>query len=59
MSPDRLEIVRAVLNGQLSAEYITDSEMVEVEETVMDLICIQKMEEGKIVFSSVENGMLN
>jgi hypothetical protein len=59
MSPERVDIIRAVISGRLSEDYITPTELVEVGETVMDMICLKKMEEGFSVFSHVEHGRLN
>ena len=38
---------------------MTDIEFLEFELNLMDIILEKKMDEGKIVFSEVENGLLN
>lgn len=38
---------------------LTDEELLEVEEMVMELILTKKMKEGKIVFSGTESALLN
>lgn len=36
---DREMIVQAVLDGVLSADYITEEELFDLEETVFELVC--------------------
>lgn len=38
---------------------MSPDELLEVELNLMDLVLEKKMDEGKIVFSEVENGLLN
>lgn len=38
---------------------MSDVELLEFELNLMDLVLEKKMDEGKIVFSEVENGLLN
>jgi len=54
MRKDRILVVKAVLEGQLSADYLTEKELKEVEYRVHNLIMEKQMEElqaaGKTVF---------
>lgn len=63
MTPERQEIAMAVINGQLSADHLTWEEVEEIERRVYDLIIERELEKasesGKIVFSGVEQGVLN
>lgn len=38
---------------------LNDIELIELQLDLMDIILEKKMDEGKIVFSEVENGLLN
>ena len=45
------------LDARLQA--MSDEELLEFELNIMDLVLEKKMNENKIVFSEVENGLLN
>lgn len=63
MTPERQAIARAVLEGLMSPDALTMDELRYIEDTVNELIgekILQKsIDEGKIVFIGVENGVLN
>ena len=63
LSIERQEIANAVLQGILPAESLTMDELEYIERVVNDIVeekILQKcMDQGKIVFSEVENGRLN
>ena len=60
---ERQEIANAVLQGILPADSLTMDEIEYIERVVNNLVeekILQKsMDQGKIVFSEVENGRLN
>jgi hypothetical protein len=60
---ERQEIATAVLEGILPADSLTMEEIEYIERVVNELVeekILQKsMDQGKIVFSEVENGRLN
>ena len=63
LSIERQEIANAVLEGILPADSLTMDEIEYIERVVNNLVeekILQKsMDQGKIVFSEVENGRLN
>mgnify|MGYP003351494406 CR=1 FL=1 len=63
MTEDRQLVAIAVLNGELGAEYLSEEEVAEIQERVMDLVMehelIRAQERGKAVFLGVEDGYLN
>jgi hypothetical protein len=63
MNEERQAVVKAVLDGVMSADALTMDELVYIENLVNELIgekILQKsLDEGKIVFIGVENGVLN
>lgn len=55
MTEDRQAVVLAVLKGELDASYITDAELLELEEAVMAAIVAKKQQSGSIAFSGVDS----
>lgn len=62
MNEERLMVVQAVLDGQIGAEYLTHSELSEIEIRVQEFCMQQEMdaaaERGCSVFDGVEGGDL-
>jgi hypothetical protein len=62
ISEAREMVIRAVLNGQLSADYLTLDEVQEVEELAFDLAMEKQLEqamlEGKAVFWGLDGDPL-
>lgn len=60
MTEDRALVMQAVLNGKLSEDYLTDSEIDEIQILAIDLVLEQAMleaeERGCIVFSGMDGG---
>jgi chromosome condensin MukBEF complex kleisin-like MukF subunit len=63
MSSERIAIAENVLSGKLPPDSLTMEELKYIEKRVYELveekILTKKMNENKIVFSEVENGLLN
>lgn len=55
MTDDRIAVMRAVLEGKLSADYVTWDEIREVEEIVMNLIIDERVQNNPAVFSGMDN----
>ena len=51
MNTDRVLVAKAVFAGQLPVRYLTDAELVEVGEELMEIAMEKKVLEGKMVFS--------
>ena len=49
---DRSLIVRAVLQGQIDANHLLDSDLLDLELQTMDLVSDEKLRQGYIVFSA-------
>ena len=47
------------LEFEARLQAMSEAELVDVQLRLMDLILAKKMDENKIVFSEVENGLLN
>ena len=54
MTEDRIEVMQAVLRGELSADNVTMAEINELEDLVMDAIIAKKLEDNPMVFSGIE-----
>lgn len=48
---DRSLVVRAVLQGQIAADNLLDSDLLDLELRTMELIADEKLHQGYIVFS--------
>jgi hypothetical protein len=55
MTKDRQAVVLAVLKGELDESHITDEELLELEEALMDAIVAKKQQAGFIAFSGVDS----
>ena len=54
MTEDRIEVMQAVLRGEVSAELVTMEEIRELEECIMDAIIAKKAESNACVFSGMD-----
>jgi hypothetical protein len=63
MNPKRIAVIQAALRGEISASNLTMEELVELEAVVQNLVTDRILEkamaDGKIVFSGVDQGVLN
>lgn len=55
MTEERIEVMQAVLRGELGAEHVTMAEIRELEEVIMDAIIAKKLEDNPMVFSGFES----
>lgn len=51
LDTDRSLLVRAVLQGQIDAENLLDSDILDLELQTMELVADEKLRQGYIVFS--------
>ncbi len=54
MTPDRIEVMQAVLRGEIGAEHVTMEEIKELEMAVMDAIVAKRFETNPAVFSGYD-----
>ena len=54
MTEDRIEVMQAVLRGEVSADMVTMEEIHYLEECIMDAIIAKKFESNPCVFSDME-----
>lgn len=54
MTPDRQEVMQAVLRGELSADHVTAEEIRELEECIMDAIIEKRAQSNPSVFSGMD-----
>jgi hypothetical protein len=54
MTDDRIEVMQAVLRGEISAEHVTLEEIRELEECIMDAIIEKRAQFNPAVFSGMD-----